>query len=70
MDLISSVNKILTQIEIKGIDSIRRASGVSGSHARPKLSEQDLQNKLETMQSELTALDEELFELEKKYGEY
>jgi len=49
LDLIGSVNRILTQIEIKGIDSLRRASGVSGSHSKPKLSPEELTNKLETL---------------------
>jgi hypothetical protein len=67
--LTSSVNKILTQIEVSGgLDNFKLLRGSNAS--RPKISPDDLKDKLEKLSNELTSIDTELFELEKKYGEY
>ena len=54
MDLISAVNKVTNQKTQSVSDQVKN----------------DLQLKLEKLQNELTTIDDELFELEKKYGEY
>ena len=72
LDLIGSVNKVLAQIEVKGVEVFNKGTvgRPSGSTAKSKISPEDLTAKLEKLQNELTSIDEELFELEKKYGEY
>jgi len=56
MDLISSVNKVI--------------SNNLNEHGVTVQIKNDLQLKIEKLQNELTTIDDELFELEKKYGEY
>lgn len=55
MDLVSALNKALNENTYKNLTDQTK---------------NDLQLKREKLSSELTSIDEELFELEKKYGEY
>ena len=58
MDLIGSINRVLD------------SPPPTGTGAGKKKLPTDLEPKRDKMQSELNSIDEELFELEKKYGEY
>ena len=65
MDLIGSINKVLDSTPPKGEEIQKKDSGAG----RKKIPN-DLEPKRDKMQNELNSIDEELFELEKKYGEY